>query len=40
MEGIPFAFTLENPMGGHMNTVQLDSVLLNRVVEEKVFRMP
>ena len=40
VEGIPFAFTIENQMGGQpLNTVQFDSILLNGPVDEKVFKM-
>lgn len=41
VEGIPFAFKIENHLGGQpLNTVQLDSIMLNRPVDEKVFKMP
>ena len=41
VDGIPFAFTLENRMGGEtQNSIQFDSVVLNRPVNEKVFALP
>jgi len=41
VEGIPFAFTQENHMGGQRyNTLQLETVELNQPVEEKIFTMP
>jgi len=41
VQGIPFAFTMENLMEGQsMNTVQLESIVLNKTVDEKVFKMP
>ncbi len=41
VEGIPFAFTQENHMGGQRyNTLQLETVELNKPVEEKNFTMP
>ncbi len=41
IEGIPFAFTVENQMGGQpLNAVQFDSIVLNRPVDEKVFKLP
>jgi len=41
VEGIPFAFTLDNYFGGQPYAVlQFDSIFLNRPVDEKVFKMP
>ena len=41
VDGIPFAFTLENRMGGEtQNSIKFDSVVLNRPVNEKVFALP
>jgi len=41
IEGIPFAFTAENQVGGEIqNSVQFDSIILNRTVDEKIFTRP
>lgn len=41
VDGIPFAFTIENILGGQpWNTVQFESITLNVPVEEKIFAMP
>jgi hypothetical protein len=41
VEGIPFAFTVDNRLGGQdLNSVQLDSIILNGPMDKKVFEMP
>lgn len=40
VEGIPFAFAVETNNAGRVNEIQLDSVLLNRPVDLKIFNMP
>lgn len=41
VEGIPFAFTVENLMGGQpYNTIQFDSIVLDEQLDPKQFGMP
>lgn len=40
VEGIPFAFTVENNNAGRVNEIQYESIELNKPVDLKIFTLP